>query len=125
MKDAILEGGLPFEMAHGMNLFLYPKTDPRFNKVFIRAMLNHSTVIMKKMLETYKGFEGLTEVVDVGGGVGAMLNMIISKYPRIRGINYDLSHVIAEAPHYPGIRDCLPSNIIQFRSLFFFFFFLC
>ncbi|RWR74041.1 caffeic acid O-methyltransferase 1 [Cinnamomum micranthum f. kanehirae] len=96
MKDAILEGGLPFEKAHGMNLFEYPKTKTRFNKVFNRAMLNHSIVNMKKMLETYKGFEGLKEVVDVGGGVGAMLNMIISKYPHIKGINYDLPHVIAD-----------------------------
>lgn len=118
MKDAILEGGLPFEKAHGMNLFEYPKTEPRFNKVFNRAMLNHSTVIMKKMLETYKGFEGLKEVVDVGGGVGAMLNMIISKYPHIKGINYDLPHVIADAPHHPGIRDCLLSKNKSFLSLF-------
>ncbi|RWR86243.1 caffeate O-methyltransferase [Cinnamomum micranthum f. kanehirae] len=60
---------------------------------------------------------GLKEVVDVGGGVGAMLNMIISKYPHINGINYDLPHVIADAPHYPGIEhvegdmfDSIPSG---------------
>ena len=29
-------------------------------------MSDHSTITMKKILETYKGFEGLTSVVDVG-----------------------------------------------------------
>ncbi|RWR86536.1 caffeate O-methyltransferase [Cinnamomum micranthum f. kanehirae] len=53
-------------------------------------MLNPTTIIMKKILETYKGFEGLNEVVDVGGGVGATLHTIISKYPHIKGVNYDL-----------------------------------
>ncbi|RWR86528.1 caffeic acid 3-O-methyltransferase 1 [Cinnamomum micranthum f. kanehirae] len=103
IKDAILEGGLPFEKAHGMNRFEYLKTDPIDNKVFNRAMSNHSPLVMKKILETYKGFQGLKVVVDVGGGIGATLNLIISKYPHIKGINYDLPHVIEDAPPYPGI----------------------
>lgn len=86
-----------------MTAFEYHGTDPRFNKVFNRGMADHSTITMKKILETYKGFEGLTSVVDVGGGTGAVLNMIVSKYPSIKGINFDLPHVIEDAPQYPGI----------------------
>jgi caffeic acid 3-O-methyltransferase len=29
--------------------------------------------------------------------------MIVSKYPSIRGINFDLPHVIEDAPSYPGM----------------------
>ncbi|KAJ8633508.1 hypothetical protein MRB53_026844 [Persea americana] len=100
-----------------MNAFEYPATDPRFNNVFNKGMLNHTTIVMKKILETYKGFEGLKEVVDVGGGVGATLNLIISKYPQIKGINYDLPHVLAEAPAINGVEhvggnmfDSVPSG---------------
>ena len=89
-------------MPYGMNAFEYPATDPRFNNVFNNGMLNHTTIVMKKILETYKGFEGLEEVVDVGGGVGATLNAIISRYPHIKGINYDLPHVVAGAPALDG-----------------------
>ncbi|BBG98442.1 O-methyltransferase 1 [Prunus dulcis] len=103
LKDAVLEGGIPFNKAYGMTAFEYHGTDPRFNKVFNRGMADHSTITMKKILETYKGFEGLTSVVDVGGGTGAVLNMIVSKYPSIKGINFDLPHVIEDAPQYPGI----------------------
>ncbi|XP_009352092.2 caffeic acid 3-O-methyltransferase-like [Pyrus x bretschneideri] len=103
LKDAVLEGGIPFNKAYGMTAFEYHGTDPRFNKVFNRAMADISTITMKKILETYKGFEGLTSVVDVGGGTGAVVNMIVSKYPSIKGINFDLPHVIKDAPQYPGV----------------------
>ncbi|KAJ8633496.1 hypothetical protein MRB53_026832 [Persea americana] len=66
-------------------------------------MSNHSAVVMKKILETYKGSQGLKVVVDVGGGIAATLNLIISEYPHIKGINYDLPHVIEDAPPYPGM----------------------
>ncbi|CAN6564653.1 unnamed protein product [Malus baccata var. baccata] len=81
----------------------YHGTDPRFNKVFNRGMAAQSTITMKKLLETYKGFEGLTSVVDVGGGTGAVVNMIVSKYPSIKGINFDLPHVIEDAPQFLGV----------------------
>ncbi|KAF6137638.1 hypothetical protein GIB67_030530 [Kingdonia uniflora] len=103
LKDAVLDGGIPFNKAYGMTAFDFHGTDPRFNKVFNRGMSDHSTVTMKKILETYKGFEGLGTIIDVGGGTGATLNMIISKYPTIKGINFDLPHVIEDAPCYTGI----------------------
>ncbi|XP_047337522.1 caffeic acid 3-O-methyltransferase-like [Impatiens glandulifera] len=103
LKDAVLDGGIPFNKAYGMSAFDYHGTDSRFNKVFNNGMSNHSTITMKKILEMYKGFEGLGTLVDVGGGTGATLNMIISKYPSIKGVNFDLPHVIEDAPAYPGV----------------------
>ncbi|XP_073031921.1 caffeic acid 3-O-methyltransferase-like [Primulina eburnea] len=103
LKDAVLDGGIPFNKAYGMTAFEYHGTDPRFNKVFNHGMSNHSTIIMKKILEEYEGFHGLESIVDVGGGTGATLNMIISKYPTIKGFNFDLPHVVEDAPSYPGV----------------------
>ncbi|RWR80853.1 caffeic acid 3-O-methyltransferase 1 [Cinnamomum micranthum f. kanehirae] len=103
LKDAVLEGGIPFDRAYGTTAFEYNGTDPRFNKVFNRGMAVLSTVTMKKILEMYKGFEGLKTVVDVGGGTGTVLNMIVSKYPHTKGINFDLPHVVSDAPDYPGV----------------------
>lgn len=64
-----------------MSVFEYNDIDPRFNKLLNQTMYNHSTTVMKKILETYKGFDGLKCLVDVGVGTGASLKMIISKYP--------------------------------------------
>ncbi|KAF8393010.1 hypothetical protein HHK36_021251 [Tetracentron sinense] len=104
LKDAVLEGGLPFTKAHGMPMFEYMGKDPRFNETFNREMSHITNIAMKVILETYTGFKDLKELVDVGGGIGITLNMITSKYPTIKGINFDLSHVIEHAPSYPGVQ---------------------
>ncbi|XP_062020415.1 caffeic acid 3-O-methyltransferase-like [Rosa rugosa] len=103
LNDAILEGGIPFNRAYGMTAFEYPETDERFNRVFNQAMSNHTTLILKKILDVYRGFEGINVLVDVGGGIGVTLNLITNKYPHIKGINFDLPHVLADAPSYPGV----------------------
>ncbi|KAH9611793.1 hypothetical protein KSS87_011707 [Heliosperma pusillum] len=105
LKDAVLSGGSPFKRAHGINLLEYLGMDSRFNNIFNNGMTNHSNVTLKKIIENYQGFEGISTLVDVGGGSGATLNMIISKYPNIKGINLDLPHVHANAPVYHGVEN--------------------
>ncbi len=97
-KAAILGGGNLFEKVHGMSSFQYMKTDPSLNKSFNKAVADLSRIHMKKILEKYEGFEGVSLLVDVAGGTGASLNMVISKYPSIKGINFDLPQVIQHAP---------------------------
>lgn len=68
-----------------------------------QSMRNHKALVIKKILEIYKGFEEINQLVDVAGGLGANLSLLVSKYPQIRGINFDSPHVIKDAPSYPGI----------------------
>ncbi|KAK4718700.1 hypothetical protein R3W88_017038 [Solanum pinnatisectum] len=103
LKDTVLEGGFPFERIHGVNLFEYQKTDPELSDVFNKAMINLTTLVMKNILDTYKGFENIKTLIDVGGGLGINLNMITSKYPTIKGTNFDLPHVVQHAPFYEGV----------------------
>ncbi|KAK3414483.1 hypothetical protein EUGRSUZ_H00349 [Eucalyptus grandis] len=104
LKDAVKEGGAdPFTRTHGMNLFDYMGQDPRFNDLFNKAMMGSSVIYMAKIAQHYGGFSKAKTVVDLGGGIGETLKTILSKNPHIRGINYDLPHVIAAAPPIPGI----------------------
>ena len=103
LKDAILEGGIPFSRAYGMEAIEYARKDDKFREIFIGSMKDLNPLVMKKILEKYKGFEGLKLLVDVGGGDGTLLNMIISKYPSIKGVNFDLASVIEKSPSYPGM----------------------
>ena len=52
LKGAILEEEIPFNREYGMHAFEYPDLDPRFNKVFNTAMFIHTTIVMKKILES-------------------------------------------------------------------------
>lgn len=103
LKPAVLEGGIPFKRVHGMHAFDYMGKDSRFSEVFNKAMINHTIIVINKILHSYKGFEQLRRLVDVGGGLGVALNLITSKYPHIKGVNFDLPHVILQAPLYPGV----------------------
>ncbi|CAL9042287.1 unnamed protein product [Musa banksii] len=103
LKDAVLEGGIPFNKATGMAPFEYHGSDPRFNRLFNDSMRGHSTILMKKLLQVYCGFDSIKVLVDVGGGIGATLHMITSRHSHVKGVNFDLPHVICEAPPYPGV----------------------
>ncbi|MED6204442.1 hypothetical protein PIB30_009183 [Stylosanthes scabra] len=103
LKGTILEGGKPFNRAHGMQLFDYTKIDARFNQVFNKGMHNISIITMKRILDIYQGFEHINKLVDVGGNDGTTMKLITSKHPHIRGINFDLPHVIELAPAHPGL----------------------
>ncbi|XP_047337325.1 caffeic acid 3-O-methyltransferase-like [Impatiens glandulifera] len=105
LKNVVVGRSIAFDKENETNEFNYQGVDPRFNDVFNRGMMNHTKVIIKELLLAYPGFnkdmQSIT-LVDVGGGLGATLNTIISMYPMIKGINFDLPHVICQAPPYPG-----------------------
>ncbi|VAI26992.1 unnamed protein product [Triticum turgidum subsp. durum] len=106
LKDTVLDGGQPFDRAYGMTLFDYQAVDPRFNGVFNEAMKSHSTFIIRNLLQFYRGFDddAVSTLVDVGGGLGATLHAITSRYPHIKGVNFDLPHVISQAPSFTGVQ---------------------
>lgn len=98
-----------------MNVVEYNAKDARYGETFKNSMKEFNPVFMKEILENYKGFEGLSTLVDAGGADGTILNMIVSKYPTIKGINYDLASVIEKAPSYPGmISICFLQKIKYF-----------
>ncbi|KAF7843749.1 anthranilate N-methyltransferase-like [Senna tora] len=63
LKDAILEGGIAFDKLYGSPMFEYTSKDKRYGDLFNQAMINQSTIVLKKILETYKGFEGVEHVM--------------------------------------------------------------
>ncbi|KAB2608980.1 caffeic acid 3-O-methyltransferase-like [Pyrus ussuriensis x Pyrus communis] len=49
---------------------------------------------MSPFKQIYMDFEGQHTLVDMGGGDGTILNMIISKHPTIKDINSDFPSVV-------------------------------
>ncbi|CAI9100564.1 OLC1v1037690C1 [Oldenlandia corymbosa var. corymbosa] len=103
LGDAILEGGKAFEIIYGEHQFEYSVKDQRFNEVFNKGLAGLTSTTIRYFLQEYEGFEGIKTLVDVGGGLGITIHKIVSKYPQIQGINFDLPHVVKDAPPYPGV----------------------
>ncbi|RDX63264.1 hypothetical protein CR513_58330, partial [Mucuna pruriens] len=105
-KDAILDPNCNthFENVYGMPSYQYMEKNTELNDIFYKAMGHSGPLEVKRVLKLYKGFEGVSTLVDVGGGVGETLREIISAYPSIKGINFDLPQMIQNAPQHPGIK---------------------
>ncbi|KAK9093735.1 hypothetical protein Scep_025204 [Stephania cephalantha] len=107
LKDAVLEGGdVPvFDKVNGYSVFdyYYYRRNPNVGKTFNSSLHSMTSIIMEKMVEIYKGFEGLKSLVDIGGGTGTAISYIKRKYPSIKAINFDLPSVVEHAPQIPGV----------------------
>ncbi|CAA7057576.1 unnamed protein product [Microthlaspi erraticum] len=105
LTDSIREGGASaWERAHGALFFDFMKENEFFMGNFNEAMESH-TYVMKKILENYDGFESMKDctLVDVGGDIGTNLAQVLSKFPHLKGVNFDLPHVVLEAPQIHGM----------------------
>ncbi|RLM69408.1 putative inactive methyltransferase [Panicum miliaceum] len=105
LADAVVSGGpCAFERIQGAPFYDYlGENNQRLGNVFDYAMAEHSLILVNKMLERYRGFDSIRRLVDVGGGTGNTLQMITNRYKHIKGVNYDLPHVLAQAPSIPGV----------------------
>ncbi|KAL5720934.1 hypothetical protein ACHQM5_013558 [Ranunculus cassubicifolius] len=103
-STCVQEGGDAFPKAHhGSEIWDLASTNPEFNKTFNAAMACMSNIAKGEVLANYNGFEGLETLVDVGGGTGMLIREIVKANPQIRGICFDLPHVVASAPESPGV----------------------
>ncbi|XP_030520780.1 caffeic acid 3-O-methyltransferase-like [Rhodamnia argentea] len=101
LQEAVKNGGSPFQNANAMSIFDCAMKDPAFSALLNNGMKAPTPLYMNKILDSYRGFEGAKTVADVGGGVGESLRLILNKFPHLRGINYDLPHVVKDAPAHP------------------------
>ncbi|XP_042513142.1 (R,S)-reticuline 7-O-methyltransferase-like [Macadamia integrifolia] len=107
LTKCVQEGSVAFTKAHGCDIWDFAAANPEFNNLFNESMACTSKVVLKALLSAYgEGFAGMgsgSVVVDVGGGTGMAVAEIVKTHPHIKGINFDLPHVIDTAPQYPGV----------------------
>ncbi|KAI3837191.1 hypothetical protein MKX03_010756 [Papaver bracteatum] len=105
LGNCVKESGFAFQKAHGCDsIWDLALANPQLNRLFNDGMECTARTVVNLMLVKYKeGFDGIRSLVDVGGGTGAMIAEIVEANPHIRGINFDLPHVLATAPEHPGV----------------------
>ncbi|KAL4351533.1 hypothetical protein GQ457_06G002200 [Hibiscus cannabinus] len=104
----VLESGNmpPFEAANGTDLWSYTEANPGHSKLFNDAMACGARVTVPAVIEGCpEVFNGIETLVDVGGGNGTALSLLVKAFPWIRGINFDLPHNAAVAQKIDGIEN--------------------
>ncbi len=102
----------------GMDVFEYLEKNPDKNEIYNQAMTNNSLMLSYSILSEYN-FSRAETIVDIGGGQGILLSMILSKYNDIQGKVFDLQHVvegakkIAEEYKVSDRMEFIPGNFFE------------
>src|SRR5918992_5157617 len=96
LMHSVKTGEPAAEKVVGMPVFEYFPTNPQLSEIFNDAMTNLSDMVVRAALEAYD-FSGIGVLVDVAGGHGGVLTTILNAYPRMKGVLFDLEHVVAGA----------------------------
>jgi hypothetical protein len=96
LTDSVRTGSSSFEKLFGTDAYTYAQQNPELLGVFQTAMGDQSRQEAAAMLRAYD-FTGVGTVVDVGGGRGALLAVLLSSFPRLAGVLLELPPVVAAA----------------------------
>lgn len=92
-----LETGKPaFDRVWGTPLFDYLGTRPNEAAHFSEAMIGFHGSEPPTVAEAYD-FSGIGTVVDVGGASGNMLAALLTRHRQLKGVLFDLPHVVGAA----------------------------
>ena len=90
--DCVRSGKTAIELASGTaNWIEYHRQKPNRAAVFNAAMTALSNAHYERVVDAYE-FRSIRTLVDVGGGHGRLLSMILTAHPKMRGVLFDLPH---------------------------------
>lgn len=96
MPYSLRTGQGAFEHVHGQSLWQYLSEHPEERALFDRSMEAMSRLETVSLLDAYNWTQFST-LVDVGGGNGTLLVAMLTAFPALRGVLYDLPQVVARA----------------------------
>jgi len=120
MLHTVTTGRPAAEKVTGMPVFEYLVANKELSEIFNNAMTGFSAGVAPAALEAYD-FSGIEVLVDVAGGHGMVLTSILRQYPGMRGVLFDLPHVIAGSEpviEAAGVKDrCITSSGDFFKEV--------
>lgn len=96
LQHSAMTGEPAFNKVFGQPMFDYLGTHPELAPIFDAAMPaihGHETAAM---LEAYD-FSTVDFLADIGGGNGSLMGAVLQRYPKLRGLLFELGHVAGRA----------------------------
>ena len=87
--------GVPFEMAHGCDIFSYLKTHPEQNRYFNQFM---EVTTAHWLADTGHHYPFAGHLVDLGGNTGTLTATLLRQFPTLRATLFDLAQAVEQAP---------------------------
>jgi len=118
LLDSVRTGKPAEKLADGQTIFDKYAKDPARSAIMNDAMKAFTALQSRAVLAAYD-FSRFGVLMDVGGGTGEMIGSVLAAAPRLRGILFDLPHVVAHAPEVLegfGVADrceCVPGSFFE------------
>ena len=96
LLHTVQTGETAFDHVFGMGMFDHYAQHPEYAHSFSQYMVRRTSESAAAITAAYD-FSPFQTVVDVGGGYGTLLATILQAKPQLRGILFDLSHVLDRA----------------------------
>lgn len=117
LLHSVRTGKPAFDQVHGGNLFEVASRDADMANLLNSAMAATSTSEGQAIATSYD-FSKLPLVVDVGGGVGALLAAILERNPSTQGVLFEVPQVADIARQHLQRADLSPRCKVQSGSFF-------
>lgn len=96
LHQSVLTGEPGFNKVYGRPIFDYVGAHPDLGPIVDAGMTSFHGHETAAMLEAYD-FHGIQTLADIGGGNGSLLGATLKRYPEMKGILFDLGHVVGRA----------------------------
>jgi hypothetical protein len=93
---SVRTGKIAFDKVFGEPIFDFLGKHPEKARIFDAAMVGIHGRESSAVLDAYD-FSGIGILADIGGGNGSQVTEILTKYPEMKGVLFDLPHVIERA----------------------------
>ncbi|MEA2565547.1 MAG: hypothetical protein QOD49_724, partial [Actinomycetota bacterium] len=96
LLESVRTGRTAFDRLYGKPMFEYLGEHPEQAEVFDAAMTSIHGRETQAVLDAYD-LSGIGVLADIGGGNGSNLTGILGRYPEMKGVLFDLPHVVGRA----------------------------
>ncbi|KAG2318572.1 hypothetical protein Bca4012_055221 [Brassica carinata] len=96
----------PFDAVHSKDVWALAEDNPCFSEMINEAMACDTRRVVPRVSRACQDlFDGVSTVVDVGGGNGEAMGILVKEFPWIKGFNFDLPHVTDVAQVLDGVEN--------------------
>jgi hypothetical protein len=96
LKHSVVSGKNSAQKLFGTDIFSHLQNNSEKNEMYNKAMSETSLLSSASIVSAYS-FKGIDTLADIGGGEGMLLCSVLQKNKDLKGILFDLPHVVATA----------------------------
>ncbi|MGE5088235.1 MAG: methyltransferase [Candidatus Levyibacteriota bacterium] len=96
LEHSVRHGEVAFDRLYGTDVWTYRRQHAERSELFNQAMAALAGGLDPAIIGS-AAFAGVQSLVDVGGGDGSLLVALLARHSAMRGVLFDLPHVVADA----------------------------